>query len=45
MCLLHVPQMSSFVRVSFSLATEEDADLGFARLAECVREARGETKA
>lgn len=34
--------VSSFVRVSFSLATEEDAELAFSRLAECVREARGE---
>ncbi|SGY35291.1 BQ5605_C002g01748 [Microbotryum silenes-dioicae] len=32
--------ISSSVRVSFSLATEEDADKGFARLAEAVREAR-----
>ncbi|KWU46792.1 PLP-dependent transferase [Rhodotorula sp. JG-1b] len=34
--------VSSFVRVSFSLATEEDAELGFQRLRECILEARGE---
>ncbi|KAJ8297149.1 Aminotransferase tdiD [Rhodotorula toruloides] len=33
---------SSFVRVSFSLATEEDAELAFQRLRECILEARGE---
>lgn len=32
---------SSFVRVSFSLATEEDAELAFERLRECILEARG----
>ncbi|SCV68386.1 BQ2448_507 [Microbotryum intermedium] len=32
--------ISSSVRVSFSLATEEDAEKGFARLAEAVKEAR-----
>lgn len=36
------PGVSSFVRVSFSLATEEDAELGFQRLRECILEARGE---
>ncbi|KAK4055303.1 hypothetical protein OIV83_000586 [Microbotryomycetes sp. JL201] len=36
--------VSSCVRVSYSLATEEDAELGFARLAECVREARAKNK-
>ncbi|GAA5856269.1 hypothetical protein JCM8547_000846 [Rhodosporidiobolus lusitaniae] len=35
--------VSSYVRVSFSLATEQDAELAFARLRECVLEARGET--
>ncbi|GAA5850864.1 hypothetical protein JCM9279_006221 [Rhodotorula babjevae] len=34
--------VSSFVRVSFSLATEQDAELAFERLRECVLEARGE---
>lgn len=34
--------LSSCVRVSFSLATEEDAELAFQRLRECVLEARGE---
>jgi len=34
--------VSSHVRVSFSLATEEDAELGFQRLRECVLEARGD---
>jgi tryptophan aminotransferase len=34
--------ISSSVRVSFSLATEEDAELAFQRLRECVLEARGE---
>lgn len=33
--------VSSFVRVSFSLATEQDAELAFERLRECVLEARG----
>ncbi|GAA5922353.1 hypothetical protein JCM1841_003080 [Sporobolomyces salmonicolor] len=33
--------VSSFVRVSFSLATEEDAELAFQRLRACVLEARG----
>ncbi|GJN92092.1 hypothetical protein Rhopal_005121-T1 [Rhodotorula paludigena] len=33
---------SPYVRVSFSLATEEDAELGFSRLRECILEARGE---
>ncbi|GAA5922737.1 uncharacterized protein JCM15063_003407 [Sporobolomyces koalae] len=33
---------SSFVRVSFSLATEQDAELAFERLRECILEARGE---
>ncbi|GAA5912662.1 hypothetical protein JCM5296_006047 [Sporobolomyces johnsonii] len=37
--------VSSFVRVSFSLATEQDAELAFQRLRECVLEARGENKA
>lgn len=32
---------SSYVRVSFSLATEQDAELAFERLRECVLEARG----
>ena len=35
-------QASSFVRVSFSLTDEAEADEGMRRLAECVREARGE---
>lgn len=35
---------SSCVRVSFSLATEQDAELGFARLAECIKEARAASK-
>lgn len=35
-------QVSSFVRVSFSLTSEEEAEEGMRRLAECVREARGE---
>ncbi|GAA5823227.1 hypothetical protein JCM5353_005126 [Sporobolomyces roseus] len=35
---------SSFVRVSFSLATQEDAELAFQRLRECILEARGETE-
>lgn len=34
--------VSSHVRVSFSMATEEDAELGFQRLRECILEARGE---
>ncbi|GAA5938611.1 hypothetical protein JCM10213_006980 [Rhodosporidiobolus nylandii] len=34
--------VSSYVRVSFSLATEEDAELAFQRLRECVLEARGQ---
>ncbi|BGP36336.1 hypothetical protein JCM10449v2_000236 [Rhodotorula kratochvilovae] len=34
--------VTSYVRVSFSLATEEDAELAFQRLRECVLEARGE---
>jgi tryptophan aminotransferase len=34
--------VSSSVRVSFSLATEEDAELAFQRLRECILEARGE---
>ncbi|GAA6035993.1 hypothetical protein JCM8097_005204 [Rhodosporidiobolus ruineniae] len=34
--------ISSAVRVSFSLATPEDAELAFQRLRECVLEARGE---
>ncbi|GAA5850714.1 hypothetical protein JCM3766R1_000183 [Sporobolomyces carnicolor] len=33
---------SSHVRVSFSLATEEDAELAFQRLRDCILEARGE---
>ncbi|GAA5828148.1 hypothetical protein JCM11251_002612 [Rhodosporidiobolus azoricus] len=35
---------SSFVRVSFSLATEEDAEKAFQRLRECVLEARAEAE-
>ncbi len=35
-------QVSSFVRVSFSLTDEKEADEGMKRLAACVREARGE---
>lgn len=31
---------STYVRVSFSLATEQDADLAFSRLRECLEEAR-----
>jgi tryptophan aminotransferase len=34
---------SSYVRVSFSLATEQDAELAFERLRDCILEARGET--
>ncbi|POY70372.1 hypothetical protein BMF94_6653 [Rhodotorula taiwanensis] len=37
--------ISSYVRVSFSLATEEDAETGFSRLRECILEARGEHSA
>ncbi|GAA5877268.1 hypothetical protein JCM16303_006222 [Sporobolomyces ruberrimus] len=33
---------SSYVRVSFSLATEQDAELAFERLRDCILEARGE---
>ncbi|KAM0793356.1 hypothetical protein ACM66B_000811 [Microbotryomycetes sp. NB124-2] len=36
--------VSSCVRVSYSLATEEDAELGFERLAACVRDARARNK-
>ncbi|GAA5972634.1 hypothetical protein JCM11641_002947 [Rhodosporidiobolus odoratus] len=36
--------VSSYVRVSFSLATEEDAELAFQRLRECILEARAEAK-
>ncbi|GAA6023702.1 hypothetical protein JCM11491_005278 [Sporobolomyces phaffii] len=34
--------VSSHVRVSFSLATEPDAEVAFARLRDCILEARGE---
>lgn len=33
---------STYVRASYSMTTEEDADLAFQRLRECILEARGQ---